>query len=169
MADLLPMTAGVFNGDNSVSLVTGDVAAAPAIRHSRFCWAFDDTQEEAILSQMFKMPVNNGTLSYDVLFFSASANSGTVNWEVWVEAVTPDSDTLDMENAESFDAANDAIETLSGTAGDPRVVTATVTNKDGVVAGDWARIGIRRDAADGTNDTATGDMYFYSGMLKDSS
>ena len=77
-----------------------------------------------------------------------------------VEAKTPNADTLDLETAESFDSVNTDSDLLNGsTAGDPRVLTSELTNKDNIATGDLVRFGIRRDADNGALDTATGDMY----------
>jgi hypothetical protein len=46
-------------------------------------------------------------------------------------------------------------------------VSVTLTNADSIAAGDLVRISISRDADDGTNDTATGDLYLLAAELRE--
>jgi len=161
---LLTFPATALIGDSNEQLEAGDAAALPDEFKDRPVLVFDDTAEMAAVSPEVVMPQGDGgyaggTLKADIHFFTASANSDNVDFEAFVEAKTPNTDTLDLEAATSWDSANAATHALGGTAGDPRMVTVTLTNKDSVAAGDLVRFGIRRDADDGTNDTATGDVY----------
>lgn len=156
----LPPTS--FIGDNDAQLVSGDAAAAFASHLGRPVLAFDDTDEEAATSVAFGWPdayTGTGTLKATVHFYMASDATNDVAVDVFVEAITPNSDTLDLEAASGWDSANSGTKSLSGTtAGDAQSVTITLTNKDSVASGDQVRIGIRRDC-DSANDDATGDMY----------
>ena len=131
--------------------------------------AFDDTTTETARSFAFQMPAaytGSGTLKADVWYRMASATSGTVEFELSVEAIS-DGDSIDMDTTESFDSVNNASETVPGTAKYPSKVTATLTNKDSVAAGDSVRIKIARDADDGTNDTATGDARVWLVVIRE--
>jgi len=108
-----------------------------------------------------------GTITFYGQFFMASATSGKVDFEVAVEAVTA-GDALDLDTTTSFDTANTiTAPTVPGTAGYLGEFTCTLTNKDSVAAGDAARISLKRDATDGTNDTATGKCYVLLGELRE--
>lgn len=121
--------------------------------------AFDDSTKETAFSKIIRCPsgyTGSGTLKADIDYIMATATSGTVDWEVSVQAVTP-GDSLDMDAGESYDTLNSNSGTVPGTAGYPQRITVTLTNKDSIAAGDLVRLKLARDAADGTNDTATGD------------
>ncbi len=171
MATLLVLDASVFVGDDDAQLVAGDVGASPeVIKSSRMWWAFDDTDEEAITSKQLVMPsqyTGSGLKAIVHGFFkteTVAAETATI--DVFIEAVTPNSDTLDMETAESFSTLNQGDVVPGGTAGDPVSLSITLTNADSVAVGDSFRIGIRRDIDDG-DDTATGDFCLYAVEIAD--
>jgi hypothetical protein len=99
-----------------------------------------------------------GTLSLTLSYIMASATSGKVDWEVLVEAITSGDGAPDLDSATSVDTANGITAlTVPATAGLLQQVVCTLTNGDSVADADYLRISVRRDAADATNDTATGD------------
>lgn len=157
----LPATA--FVGDNSAQLTAGDLAAAFVNHKGRPALAFDDTDEEAVVSVEFQWPAAyaSGTVKIDILFATASDATNDLAIDAYVEAKTPNADTLDLEAATSWDTKNSGTGSVSGTtAGNPRVLTITLTNKDSVAAGDSVRIGIRRDTIS-ANDDIAGDVFIY--------
>lgn len=128
--------------------------------------AFDASTVETMYSKQWQMPegyTGLGTLKADILYAAASATTGKFDFEISVEAITAD-DAVDTDSASSFDTLNPGNETVPGTAGYMSILTITLTNKDGVVAGDMFRIKLERDADDATDDTATGDanVFFVS-------
>jgi hypothetical protein len=164
---LLVLPADVFRGDDEAQLVGGDNPATPVNHKGRPGWAFDDTDEEAVVSAELVMPANyaGGTLTADVLWATASDNTNDLALDLFVEAITPNADTLDMEAATSWDSANSGTASVAGsTAGDLQRLSVTLTNKDNVVAGDLVRIGIRRDT-DSANDDIVGDVFVYTAEL----
>lgn len=161
---LLSLPASAFVGDNDAQLVGGDAAATPANHKGRPVMAFDDTDEEAMLSPELVVPGQyaGGVLTADLHFAMASNNADDIALDVYVEAKTPNTDTLDMEAATSWDTVNSATVSLGGsTVGDPLMLSITLTNKDSVAAGDLVRFGIRRDTDSGDDD-ASGDLFIYS-------
>lgn len=110
--------------------------------------AFDTASTETIYTPAFRMPAaysGSGTLKLAVGYFMASATSGDVKWDVYVEAVT-DADALDLDTASGFDATvNTETVTVPATQGYLDVATITLTNKDGVAAGDMVRLSLARD------------------------
>lgn len=161
---LLTLPATSWYGAPADELASGDVPATYQFLNGSPTWTLDDDDEEAIITPRLSMPGQfSGTaanLRATVRGFTKTANSDDVNLELFFEALTPNSDTLDMEATSSWDAANDIVHTLGGTAGDPREQTITPNNVDGVQPGDVFRLGLRRDADDATDDDATGDFCF---------
>lgn len=161
---LLELPANAFTGDQDAQLVAGDKAALPVSHKGRAAWSFDDTDEAAIVSFEATMPGQYaaGTLKADIHFATASDATNDLAVDAYVEAKTPDTDTLDMETATSWDTANSGtVSVAATTAGDPLKLTITLTNKDSVAAGDLVRFGFRRDC-DSANDDITGDVFIYS-------
>ena len=158
---LLSFAASSFVPDDDAQLVAGDVAAQFTVHKGRVVLAFDDTEEEAAVTHEIPMPqaFAAGTLTAICHFYMASDATNDIALDVFVEAKTPNADTLDLEAATSWDTVNSGTKSLtSTTAGDPLTVSVTLTNQDGVAAGDLVRFGVRRDT-DSANDDATGDLF----------
>jgi hypothetical protein len=107
-----------------------------------------------------------GTLTAVITYAMASATSGSIDFEVAIEAIS-DGDTIDTDATTSFATVNSQSATVPGTAGHIDQVAVTLSNDDSIVAGDYFRLSVARDADDGTNDTATGDLYLLSVELRD--
>jgi len=60
-------------------------------------------------------------------------------------------------DSDSFDTATEGNTTTSGTSGTPNTTELTVTNIDGLAAGDFFRLKIYREQSDTSNDTMSGD------------
>lgn len=107
----------------------------------------------------------SGGLTAKIFYTMASAVSGDIDIDVSIEAVT-DGDTVDLDSSASFDAVNSADNnTVPGTAGYVGVISVTLTNADGVAAGDYVRLRVTRDAV---SDTAAGNMRLIAVELQDS-
>lgn len=144
---LLPVTGATLNQTNPPGV---------DYENSLQILLFDDTTAETCY-WMFQMPDTYGSSPIlDLQYTMASATSGTVEFEVSVMAVT-DGDAADV-GTESYDTVNTASATVPGTAGHLDKISVTLTNADSVAAGDLVIIRVSRDADDGTNDTATGDL-----------
>jgi hypothetical protein len=164
---LLTIDAASFIGDDNGIFHSQDLPVLLKSFETRWFMAFDDTDEMAGISREFVMPQGEGgysgasgsTLKVDLHLSGNDISGGNgTKLEVYIEAKTPNTDTLDMESASSFASANAATFVQSGTAGDPEKLTVTLSNDDGVQAGDLVRIGIRRNAAHGDDDAA-GDVH----------
>jgi hypothetical protein len=118
---------------------------------------FDSATDETVSwTNMRITGYQGGTLKADIAYSMMSATTGLVDYEVDVWAIS-DGDSADVDT-ESYDTANTiTAPTVPATAGYIDVVTCTLTNKDSVADGDTISIRLRRDADDGTNDTASGD------------
>lgn len=130
--------------------------------------AFDASTDETCQWTAVAPVGLTGTLTAVVHYIMASATSGKIDFEGSIEAVTP-GDAFDLDAGDSFDTANTiTAPTVPATAGYESSFTITLTNKDGIVAGDYFRFRLMRDADDATNDTATGDCYVLAVEFKDS-
>lgn len=130
--------------------------------------AYDASTDETAY-WTFKAPQGlTGTMTLVCTIAMASATSGTVGIQAQIEAIT-DGDSTDTDATTSFDSVNNsASTTVPGTAGYPKDISITMTNQDGIAAGDYCRLSINRDA-DGSaiTDSATGDMYLLLAELRD--
>lgn len=142
-------------------------AAALLMVNSRPVLAFDASTAETCY-WTFPWPQGfTGTATLVVSYMMASATSGKIDFEVAVEAVTA-GDSTDLDATTSFGTANTiTAPTVPGTAGYMEQFTCTLTNKDSVAVGDYVRISLKRDAADATNDTASGDCYVLLAELRE--
>jgi len=159
MATLLNFPASAMIPDTDAQLVAGDNPAVWANHEGRLVLRFDDTDEAAALTPPVEMPnqYTGSGLSATLHTYAASATSSNFRFDVYVEAVT-DGDTLDLETATGWNSANSASIALGGTAGDLHTQDITLSNDDGVVAGDMVRFGIRRDC-DHADDVASGHAF----------
>lgn len=133
----------------------------------RLCLAYDATTDESCW-WTFAAPQGIATpLTAIITYFMASATSGSVRFEVFVEAVS-DNEAIDLDAADSYDASNNAGETVPGTQGNPSQLSITLTNNDSIAAADMVRIKVNRDA-DGTTgtDDAAGDCYVLLVEIRD--
>jgi hypothetical protein len=108
--------------------------------------------ESAIFSGVIPENANLASgLQIRLAWMATSATSGNCRWGVQIERCTTDLD------ADSFDTATEATGAANGTSGIATITSITVTDIDGLTAGDTFRIKVFRNADDATNDTMTGD------------
>jgi hypothetical protein len=117
---------------------------------------FDGATDEECAWSFIAHSAITGALTLVLYCIAASATSGTARFEATVEAVTP-ADALDLDSATSYDSSNSAGATVGSTAGYLFTVSVTLTNADGIAAGDYVRVLLHRDAdgTTGTDDVAT--------------
>lgn len=129
--------------------------------------AFDAATDEFCL-WAFKLPTDHPVTTWTAKLFycMASATSGNVVLRVYVQAVS-DGDAIDLDSAESFDTVNvSATTAVPGTAGYPDEISITLSNKDGVAAGDLVIIKVMRPGLSDTNDTASGDLLLLPSVIE---
>lgn len=171
MAHLFTIPSSLFRGDVDEQMVAGDLPATMAFHKGAMVWAFDATDEEAVVSNgWIRMGAFTGSLTAKLLLYTASANTGGCVFDVSVMAVTPNSDNIDLETAESFSTVNSSgdISVALTAAGDPIEASITLTNADSIAEGDWFKLAIRRDT-DHADDDAAGDVYFAGVAISDAS
>ena len=120
-------------------------------------YAFDAATEEAVFYTFKAKSYGSGNLTLEVEWYADTASSGNVVWGAAIAAITPNTDTQDIET-DALATANTVIDAHLGTTGQRLHTTSiTISNLDSLAADDYVTIRVYRDADDGTNDTMTGD------------
>lgn len=130
--------------------------------------AFDASTDEQCYWTFVAPQGLTGTITLVITYAMASATSGTVGFQAQIEAITA-GDATDTDATTSFDTVNNsASTTVPGTAGYIGQISITMTNADGIAAGDYVRLSLNRDA-DGSaiTDSATGDALVLGVELRD--
>lgn len=118
--------------------------------------AFDAGTDEAVLFFFRAVNYGSGNITIDIDWYAGTASSGDVIWGAQIAAITPDTDTQDIET-DAFATANTVTDSHLGTTAQ-RLHRASITlsNLDSIAVGDWCCLKIYRDA-DNASDTMTGD------------
>jgi len=117
---------------------------------------YDPAVEEAAFWLVRAVNYSSGNLAVDIDWYADTASSGDVVWAVRVAAVTPDTDTQDVET-KALATANTVTDTHLGTVGQRlHRAVLTVTNLDDLAAQDDVWVRVARDAANAA-DTMAGD------------
>ncbi len=128
--------------------------------------AFDaDTQEE-VFFEFTATDYVSGNLTLTILWYADTATANDVVWEAQVGVITPNTDSQDVET-DGLATLNFVMDTHLGTVGQRVHETAiTISNLDGLAAGDRVVLRLARDA-DSTNDTddLTGDVILISPLI----
>lgn len=116
----------------------------------------DATTQEESYYQLLMQKYGSGNLTLKLDWEADTATSGTARWGCAIAAITPTTDTQDIET-KAFATAQEADSAHLGTTGQRlHQVSITITNLDAVADGDWIILKIYRAAAH-ANDTMTGD------------
>lgn len=119
--------------------------------------AFDAAADEAAFWAVRAVNYGSGNVTVDIDWYADTATSGAVVWAVQLAAITPDTDTQDVET-DTLATANTVTDTHLGTTGQRlHRAVVTVSNLDSLAAGDDVWLRVARDA-DNASDTATGDV-----------
>jgi hypothetical protein len=120
--------------------------------------AYDSTTDEAAFWRFFATNYGSGNITAEVYWNAASATSGNVVWEAQIAAITPDTDSQDIET-DGLVTLNFVQDThLGTTAKRVHKATITISNLDSIASGDLCVLRLARDA-NGTSatDDMTGD------------
>lgn len=118
--------------------------------------AYDAATDEAAFWVFRAVNYGSGNVTVAIDWYADTATSGDVIWEVQLAAITPDSDTQDVET-KSLATLNNVTDTHLGTTGQRlHRASVTVSNLDSLASGDDVWIRIARDA-NNASDTLTGD------------
>lgn len=119
-------------------------------------WYFDAATEETLYLVFRATNYGSGNLTLKLRWYADSASSGDVIWGAQLAAITPNTDTQDIET-KAFATAQTVTDSHLGTTGQRlHEIDLTISNLDSVAAGDWCVLKLYRDA-DAGGDTMTGD------------
>lgn len=98
----------------------------------------------------------SGNLTLDIMWYADTATSGDVIWGAQIAAITPNTDSQDIET-KAFATATTVTDTHLGTTGQRLHLapSLTISNLDSLTAGDDVTLRIYRDA-DAAGDTMAG-------------
>lgn len=118
--------------------------------------AYDAAIAEAAFWKFIAQNYGSGNLTLNLLWYADTATSGAVIWGAQIAAITPDTDSQDVET-DGLATAQTVTDTHLGTVGQ-RVhkCSITISNLDAIAADDLVFLRIYRDAAAG-GDTMSGD------------
>jgi len=118
--------------------------------------AFDAGTNEQAFLQLAAQDYGQGNVTVRIEWYADTASSGDVVFGASLAAITPNTDTQDIET-KAFDAENTVTDTHLGTTGQRlHSCDIAVPNLDSLANGDAVWLRIRRLGADGA-DTMTGD------------
>jgi len=126
--------------------------------------AYDAAADEAAHWKFEAISYGSGNLTLDVEWYADSASTGDVVWGAAIAAITPDTDTQDVET-KAFATENTVTDSHLGTTGQRlHRATITISNLDSLAARDDVWIRIRRVGSSGS-DTMTGDAILALAVL----
>lgn len=118
--------------------------------------AFDAAGDEAAFWHFQAVNYGSGNLTVRVEWYADTATSGDVIFGAQLAAITPNTDSQDVET-KTLATANTATDTHLGTTGQRlHTVDVTVSNLDSLANNDAVWLRLYRDA-DAGGDTMTGD------------
>lgn len=121
-----------------------------------FALFFDAAAVESAYWMFRAVSYGSGNVTVAVDWYADTATSGDVIWGAQLAAITPDTDTTDVET-KSLATANTVTDTHLGTTGQRlHRASITVSNLDSLANNDDVWLRVYRDAAAG-GDTMAGD------------
>lgn len=118
--------------------------------------AFDAATDEAAFWKFRAVDYTSGNLTLDLFWYADTATSGNIVWDAQIAAITPETDTQDVET-KAFATANSVTDSHLGTTGQRlHKATITISNLDSLAADDIVWLRINRDA-NNASDTMAGD------------
>lgn len=116
--------------------------------------AFDASSAEAAFFAFRAVSYGSGNVTVTVDWYADTASSGDVVWGAQLAAITPDTDTQDMET-KALATANTVTDSHLGTTGQRlHRASITVSNLDSIAANDDVWLRLYRDAANGSDTMA---------------
>lgn len=128
--------------------------------------SFDAASTEAVMWVVpYLQAYGSGNITAKLLWYGDTATSGDVVWGVQVAALTPETDSQDIE-ADAWATQQTVTDSHLGTTAQ-RVHTASVTisNLDSVASGDYFAIRVDRIGGNGS-DTMAGDAQLVGVVLE---
>jgi hypothetical protein len=159
-----------------VQVLTPEDAAYPAANYPQFkvvagtnfpvsSLAFDAATEEAAYFKFRAVRYGSGNVTANIFWYADTASSGDVVFGGSLAAITPNTDTQDIET-KAFATEVTATDTHLGTTGQRlHSIAIAISNLDSIAADDWCYLKLARKAAAG-GDTMTGDALVVSVSLE---
>jgi len=118
--------------------------------------AYDAATDEAAYWAFSAVLYGSGNLTVTIEWYADSSSSGDVVWGAAIAAITPNTDTQDIET-KALATENTVTDSHLGTVGQRlHSCSITVSNLDSIAVGDAVWMRVRRLGADGS-DTMAGD------------
>lgn len=118
--------------------------------------AFDASVDEIAFFKFKAVEYGFGNLTLNFVWYADTASSGDVVFEAAIAAITPNTDTQDVET-KAFATASTITDSHLGTTGQRLHEAAiTISNLDSLDSGDIVWLRLTRDA-NNVSDTMTGD------------
>lgn len=148
-------------------VLTPDAARLPASAFPTFdeiqgtafpvrCLDFDASTEETCHFPLPAIGYGSGDLTVEFLWYADNASSGDVIWGAALAAITPNTDSQDIET-KAYGTAQTVTDSHLGTTGQRlHSVSLTLSNTDSIASGDWCSLKVYRDA-DAAGDTMAND------------
>lgn len=129
--------------------------------------SFDPTNDEYAVFTTIAPQGLVGTLSAVLTLMGNAAGTAATYWDVAVEAVTHgESNSENLLSADSFATTNTGNVAMPTTQGKIVSLSITLTNADSIVAGDYVRIRVNRDA-NHASDQFAADAYLLGLELRE--
>jgi hypothetical protein len=128
--------------------------------------AYDATTDEAAFWKVLAVSYGSGNLTLDLYWYADTASTLNVVWEAQITAITPNTDSTDVET-DSLATLNFVQDTHLGTTGQ-RVhqCAITISNLDSIAASDLVFVRIARDAnSTSSTDDMAGDAILLGAQL----
>jgi len=125
---------------------------------------YDAAADEAAFWKFSAINYGSGNLTLDILWYADNATSGDVVLGAAISAITPNTDTQDIET-DGLATENTVTDSHLGTTGQRvHLATITISNLDSIAANDLVHLRIRRVGSNGS-DTMANDMHFLLAVM----
>lgn len=156
---LAPTSTKIVFKPESASFPTSNPAQYKTVAGTNFpveSLAFDATTEETCYFKFVAVNYGTGNITVTVRWYADTATSGGVTWGAAIAAITPNTDSQDIET-KAFGTEATGDDTHLGTTGQRlHSIDVTVTSLDSIAADDYCVLKLARKVAN-ANDTMTGD------------
>jgi hypothetical protein len=126
--------------------------------------AFDATTQETVFWVLRAANYGSGNLTLALDWYADTASANGIVFGASIAAITPDTDTQDIET-KAFATENTGSDSHLGTTGQRlHRFTITISNLDSLAADDYIALRVRRVPAD-ASDTMTGDAILVGAQL----
>lgn len=119
--------------------------------------AFDTALDEYAFFRWRIAGYASGNLTLNLLWYADTASSGNVVWTASIAAITPDTDTQDVETDGLASEATVTDSHLGTTGQRLHVATITISSLDSLANADMVTLRVGRPAASNGSDTMAGD------------